>query len=367
MTKSMMIAQSRPGFALPTAILLLLCMTAGVVCAFARVSAEVRVVDNLRGETAAFAAAEAGLQRYLANGRNTPADTTIVLSSGSARVRATLVRAATSDRDTALYVIRSDGVVAGGAATPKGRRTVAQYAQHIRGRMELNAMWTSLGGLNKSGSSGTISGADACSQDSIAGVGVPDGMYSQSGDGPRGPLEGDPPLEQLGSAAASANQVKIDWPAVTNATAPGIRADVIVCYPGTDGYDNRRGPCGAWPGQAAWENDDYWPVILINGSTTLPSHGRGLLIVTGDLRLNGGDNWSGILMIGDQLVDNGAGSVSGAVLSGLNVLNGTPVEPSNARGTKQYQYDSCAIARATDGQSRFVQIPNAWVDNWAAW
>jgi hypothetical protein len=53
----------------------------------------------------------------------------------------------------------------------------------------------------------------------------------------------------------------------------------------------------------------YWPIIVINGSAALPTDGRGTLIVTGVLTFGGGD--------------------------------------------------AC--------HTRLAQIPNAWVDNWAAW
>jgi hypothetical protein len=361
----MIVHPTRRGFALPSVILLLLLMTAGVMAAFARATAENRVVDNGRAQTAAFAVAEAGLHRYLARGRTTPADTTMVVPGGRARVRISLVRAAATS-DTVLYLIRSDGVVAGGARIPEGRRTVAQYAYHLRGRIRVTATWSSLGGLYKAGSAGAISGADECGQDSIAGVQVPDGMYTYSGDD-ISPLAGSPPLEELGTTAAMATAVKIDWPGITNPLARAGNVDVIVCYPGTIGYDGRFGPCASWPAKSMWSDADYWPVILVNGSVRLPDSGRGTLLVTGDLTLRGNDSWAGLLMIGNSLTDNGTGTINGAVFSGLNALNGGSPSESRANGTKRYLYDSCAIEKAADRQSRFVQISNAWVDNVAAW
>jgi len=365
MNTETMFVPTRGGFALPTVMLLLLCMTLGVVTAFARVSGEARVVDNLRAETAAFAIAEAGLQRYLARGLTTPADTTMVLPGGTARVRTSLVRTiATSD--TALYLVRSDGVVAGGAKIPQGRRTVAQYAYHIRARVRVKATWTSMGGLNKAGSSGVISGADACTNDSVAGAYVPNDSYTYSG-GEGTPLKGAPALLEAGTVAEQATDIKIDWSGITNPAMTAGHIDVVVCYPGTPGYDGRWGPCSAFPTKSAFNNNDYWPTILINGSSTLPRNGQGMLIVTGNLTLGGNDNWRGIVMVGNQITDNGSGKISGAVFTGMNALTGATVDASNANGTKDYTFNSCMVARAATRQSQFQQIPNAWLDNWATW
>jgi hypothetical protein len=367
---------ARAGFALPTTILLLLCMTAGVVAAFARVTADVRAVDNNRAETAAFAIAEAGLHRYMARGLTTPVDTTMKLDGGTARVRLTSVKS-TASGDSVLYVVRSDGEVGGGGASvPKGRRTVAQYAYHYRGRVSVPAMWNSLGAVNKSGSSGIVSGIDnvLCSTSSVAGIVSQTGMYTESGDPPPVVL-GTPARRQLPDLDAVAKEVKVDWEGFTNPAKFTANVDVIVCYPGTGGYDAGLKPCGPWPSAALWaewnnRSPKYWPAILVNGSISnkLPSSpGWGTLVVTGELALGGGDTWEGIIMVGDRLTDAGSGRVSGAVITGLNATVGKPVQRSEANGTKDYVYDSCALARAANRQSRFVQISNAWVDNWSAW
>jgi hypothetical protein len=370
----MTIETTRRGFALPTTILLLLLMTGGVVAAFARVAADVRTIDNNRAETAAFAIAEAGLNRYVARGLMTPLDTTMKLDGGTARVRVTPVQTTVSG-DSVLYIIRSDGVVAGGGASvAQGHRTVAQYAYYYRGRVRLPAMLNSFGRLSKNGSSGLVSGNDnvACSTSSVAGIASQAGMYTESGDPPPVVL-GSPAKLQLPDQDALAKEVKIDWNGFTNPDMLTANVDVIVCNPGSDGYDSRLKPCGNWPSPALWaewnRSPQYWPAILYNGSitTNLPSNGHGTLIVTGDLALGGGDTWNGIIMVGDQLTDAGTGRITGAVLTGLNALVGKSVGVSNYNGTKVYEYNSCSIANAANRQSRLVQLSNAWVDNWAAW
>jgi hypothetical protein len=372
--KNTIMDATRPGFALPTTILLLLAMTAGVTAAFARATGEARMVDDQSAQTTAFAVAEAGLERILARGGMPHSDTTLVLLGGLARVRATLVHASVGG-DTTLYLLRSDGVVPGGARRPVGTRTVAQYAYHVRARVRVLSTWTSVSGLIKEGASGVISGFDRCSADTIAGSAVPTGTYEYNGSqqgiklyGENGPVIGNPGVAHMGTTADLAAAMNIDWAAMTDPATQAANTDVIVCYPGTEGYNAGLGPCGTFPARATFTSlTDYFPAILINGSAALPNSGRGTLIVTGDLTLLGGQTWDGLILVGNELTDNGTGAVAGAVVSGLNVLTGGYVDISRANGTKNYTYDSCMVARASERQSRWHQIPNAWADNWGTW
>ncbi|HEX2165878.1 MAG TPA: hypothetical protein VHG09_01450, partial [Longimicrobiales bacterium] len=68
------------------------------------------------------------------------------------------------------------------------------------------------------------------------------------------------------------------------------------------------------------------------------------------------------------IVDNGSGNISGAVVSGLNVLKGETVgESSKANGTKDYTYDSCIVEAAANGMAKLVAISNTWADNLSTW
>jgi hypothetical protein len=316
---TMKMRSDRAGFALPMSILVIGFMTAGVVAAFARATSEIRIVDNQRAQTAAFGAAQAGLDRYMARGRVTPADTTMVIQGAdSARVRATLIRPAATAQSPSLYLVRADGSTRAGSGIPAGRRTVAQYAYRYPATMHVVAAWTSLSGLIKNGASGIISGADACGTDTLAGVALPDNTYTQAGNGD--PIYGNPPIDEMGTQSQMASQIKIDWPNIANPLSPALSADAVVCVPSSAGYDNRWGPCGSWPSTSSFTDPNYWPTLIINGSSALPSNGRGILIVTGDLTFGGGDKWDGIILVGNRIVDNGSGNIAGAVLTGLNVL-----------------------------------------------
>lgn len=122
----------RRGFAPPLTVLFILLLTAGFITTVSRISGQVRELDRFRIETDAFALAQGGLEHYFAGAHTLVDDTTMMLGGGSARLHATLIRPPQHNADSALYVVRSDGVVGGrGAQLEEGRRTVSQLAYRI--------------------------------------------------------------------------------------------------------------------------------------------------------------------------------------------------------------------------------------------
>ena len=382
---------NRSGFALPMAILVIGVMTAGALAAFARTGAESHMVDNQVVETKAFANAERGLGEFLAAGSIDNTNVTYNFGGGdSAIVSALLMRAAPTLADTAIWLISSTGRVAARQGRPAGQRTVAQLAYRTTVTMEVHSSWTSLSGLDKAGSSGVISGVDACTcasctNDVKAGVATPTGGY----DGQDKPIAGDPPHLEMGTPEEMAAKIHIDWESITNPSAPALPPSTfkpdamtpvtpaVLCASGT--YPNviSGWTCGQFPSQTWFiDNPNEWPTVIINGNSPLPADGRGTLIVTGDLTIGGAQRWEGILLVGGRLIDNGTADFSGAVVTGLNLLKNCPkasnnpctvAESSRALGTKSYTYDSCKVNNATKGLARLVGVTNAWVDNWATW
>jgi hypothetical protein len=108
----------------------------------------------------------------------------------------------------------------------------------------------------------------------------------------------------------------------------------------------------------------YYPIIRVNGDLSLPSSGRGMLIVTGSLTISGSNGWYGVILVGNDLTSNGNNGVYGATVSGLNIKLGTYVPASTANGTKTYQYSSCEVAKANMSSGALTTLPNTWVDNW---
>jgi hypothetical protein len=347
---SITIQPGRRGFALPTALLVIMMMTIMIAAGFSLVSAERRSVSDQKSEISAFEIAEQGLELFLIR-RDSLLPTAskipgakdsvrIGFANGYADVSLTRIRPVQGTL-SGLYVVRSRGVETVGryAGSPEGVRTVAQYVLWEPAPMQVLAGWTALSGLDKNGNAGTLGGTDQCGvADSVAGVAVPLNP-GYTGDS----------TAASSIATITMDSVHIDWASIVNANA--IQPTITI-------------PGGSWPTDTQWADTTFYPIIRINGSYTPPSSGRGMLIVTGNLTLDGSIGWKGVLLVGGDIVSNGVNGISGATVSGLNVKLGTYVPISTGNGTKQYNYNSCEVAKATTPAGALVTLRNTWVDNW---
>ncbi|HKR08979.1 MAG TPA: hypothetical protein VJS39_07315 [Gemmatimonadaceae bacterium] len=358
-----MMNNNRRGFAIPTAILVILVLTIMLAGGFSLVSAERRSVGDQKSQVAAFRLAEQGLEFFLVrrdslmagNPNYTkvpgaiPDSVRINMTGGYADVTLTRLRPVRGTQ-SGLYVVRSRGVETATAysGSPQAVRTVAQYVLWEPASMQVLAGWTALSGLQKNGGAGTLGGVDLCGDSAtIAGVVVP----LEPGYTGKSVAVGNPPIDTI----PAPDSVAIDWNGIVNLGA--ITPTITI-------------PGGSWPTAAmeasfADTSSRYYPIIRVNGNFTLPSSGTGMLIVTGSLTLNGSVGWRGVLLVGNDITSNGNNGVQGATVSGLNVKLGnyTP-DPSTANGTKQYNYNSCEVAKATTTMGALVTLRNTWVDNW---
>jgi hypothetical protein len=393
--------QSRPrkGFALPMAILVIAFLTVTIAVAYAATSAERMTNDSQRTESKAYMIAQAGMESFMAR-RNEPnfckvcglppavtfESTYVPLKTGIAYVTATRLRTGDLTKP-AIYLLRSRGVdtssnsVRGGLkSAQQAERTVAQLVYWNVNQVNVLSGWTATNGLNKMGSSGTISGVDNNSglavgcpahHNDVAGIAIPSGDYSVNGNFTP---EGNPPVQYLGTQAETNAAVKIDWSGIINGNR--IQADYS--------FASGAAATAGWPTSAMQGNN--YPVIRVNGDFTLPSSGgQGTLIVMGNLTISGNNMWRGILLVGGQMTSNGDGTMMGATMSGLNTMftpaqrdsaqaiaaAGTTITttPANAlaNGTKTYQYDSCEVSKAAGGLASYSVYPNAWMDNFVTY
>ncbi|HEU5305217.1 MAG TPA: hypothetical protein VFU40_11275, partial [Gemmatimonadales bacterium] len=183
----------------------------------------------------------------------------------------------------------------------------------------------------------------------IPGTAVPNGTYSGFTD----PIDGNPPndpsyLGTPGPGGTAQDEVDIDW--------AGIVAGTLL-------PPNYTFP--AWPTAGQFAD---WPVVRANGDLALPSSGKGILIVTGNFTINGGQTWEGLILVGGTVTSNGNNSVLGATISGLNVKLGMAVPQSTiTNGTKIFRYDSCNIARALGRIGSIQRVRNGWTDTWSSY
>jgi Tfp pilus assembly protein PilX len=354
--------RSRRGVALPVVILLMVILALSLTAAFTLNSNEMRTVDNQEEQIAAFALAESGRERYLQDRASfgfvgEPAATEsirVVQPAGYADVVVTRLRVSFGGTP-GYYALRSTGVRVNPrmAGVPAATRTVGQIFKWENGTMSVPGAWTSLSGINKNGGSGTFSGFDECGVlPAVAGVAVPTSPgYMQSG-GTSIPT-GNPPIRDLGMPPSSNDSARIDWAGVLSGTS---LVPTITIPPQT------------FPTSAAFADTSFWPIIKVTGDLSLPNNGRGILIVSGNFTINGGQSWDGILLAGGTVTSNGSNTIRGATVSGLNMQLGMIVGPSDiANGTKIFRYNSCIMARALRPFAGLVPLDNAWTDNWASY
>lgn len=376
--------RARRGFALPLALFFIGLMTITIAASYSMSSGESRSNTSQQAQQRAYDAATVGLERYLGGrgtefgmtgapgaGSGTTFDSVAMITSltntDSAYVVARRLRPESGTPGQpgyvpALYVVRARGVHRGNqiAGANVAERTVGILSVYERGNLQVLAGWTSLSGLRKNGNAGILSGVDACpaaqggAAATVAGIAVPDGQFS----GNSSAMAGDPPIRYLGDQADAEEAVKIDWDGIKNGTA--INADF------TD----------SWPAGSNWDNPNYWPIIHWNdppyATLTLPKlHNtqRGMLIVEGDLRIDGNTTWDGIILVGGKLVSNGNNTVYGAVVTGLNQkleedeVN-TQDDSDAGNGMKIYQYNSCNVRNAASSMGAMRPVKNTYVDNW---
>ena len=358
---------NRRGFALPMVVMLSAVLTAALAAAFTLSTTESRTHSNDQAQIQAFTVAQNGLETFLLGAKSFGFDANaasfpeheIVTPEGSAFITAERLRPVVGSSPS-LWLIKARGRAAASRVpgSPMAERTVAQHGFWTPGEMDVLAGWTSLSGLHKSGSSGELSGIDACpveeggGKSSVGGVAVPTGLYTQDGGG--SPLQGDPPLRELGTQEEANQKVSVDWDALVNGA---VNADLTL-------------PGDAWPTDRFSSDPDYYPTIYVKnpGSDfTLPGDGRGLIIIEGNLTMNGSEKWNGVMLIGGKLTSNGNGTVMGAVVTGLNKKLSEPsVLDANAlgNGTKTFRYHSCNVAKAMNRFGALEVYGNAWMDNW---
>lgn len=312
----------------------------------------------------AFNAADAGLQQYLGTyGATPPGTVNYDFGDGEeATVRVTRVR-----QDPDVYHVEATGTVKVNG-TEVASRTVGTAASVHMGPMPQppSAMY-SPNGIEKSGGSGTISGLDsfdptdagvptACqgmSPEDKNGVVVPPDGYTQSS----GDLipEGSPhdtltmPQDQM------LDSLNLDWQSVIDGEA--VEFDYTVDPDDTSG----------WPDFDDIGSDEF-PVIYVGGdgnsTVTLDSNdsGHGVIISRGNLTFNGSFSWEGLIYAGGELTaGNGDQTVTGAMMSGLNMLIGETVEDADVLdGTKNFQFNSCSVFRAMSAMSHFETVPGSW-------
>ena len=337
----------RHGFILPTTLMVMTLLTVMLTAAFILVSAESRTTDNSLAMGRAQSLAIAGLQKYLTLNRGiapgaSSDSTRLSFSTGYADVvGARLV--APNATGVALWLVRSTGVLTGSTLTglTTARRTVAQLASFNPGVLPLRSAFMAGYPITVLGSGGPpISGHDACNASNFS-----DDLTIATGtlSGSTGGLAAD----YLPSSAAVLDSSHVDWASLL---AGNFTPDYTV---------------PSWP---SWSG---YPIGYAPGNLAISGGGRiGILVVQGDLTLNAGAGWNGILIVGGRvIVPNGTIAVRGAVISGLNNL----ITPGSVgldtlyrvAGSTAFQWNSCEAGWSVAALAAMSPLKNGYIDTWA--
>jgi hypothetical protein len=373
------VARDRRGIALLTTMLLIILLLVAIVGAFTRASGEFRTANDTASQVDALALAQSGLDRYLVAQTSLPGtlpDSQVFTMTGGRAV--VTLRAARLSANDSTYVLISRGENTStnryAANTATAVRTVAQLLRRSSGGFTTPAGFVALSGFDKNGTSGSLSGVDACStspQPSIPGVAVPSDPSDPSAPwytGHTSPIDGNPDNTPVaigtpGTGGTAKDAVDIDWAGIVGQTS------ITPTY-----YQKTTSPSsGSWPTDAQISGSN-WPITMVTGDKTIgnsevPSGGgQGILIVTGDLTFNGSAKWNGIVLVGGTIESNGNQTVTGAIVTGLNIKIGIAV-PINTlgNGNKLFQYDSCDVANAMSPFAGWQRMGNASVDNWPSY
>jgi hypothetical protein len=372
------------GMALAVAIFALVVVGALVAGAFFAGTQEQRVGENQRRVQTSFGVAEAGAQervltwnantmnkraRYpsdsVAIGPNAPAPSGTGSYGGySYKLGPNLFLIDITGRDRAS----AGGAIAGGGGA---RQRIGLITRIAPVQFGISASLTTQGAVNVSGNA-NINGADQiptgwtnCDPPGTAVAGVRDqgGQVTSSGTATvvgNPPIVNDPSINSstfnnFGGAtyAQLAARADIQLPGGNYTTAPvevnGVCQKQVLTNWG-DGM-NPGAPCA-----------DYWPIIHVAGTATLNNtQGQGILLVDGDLNIDGSYQFFGIVIIQGDLKTAGGGTTDAHFWGGVMAKN-ADLSQQSLSGRATLNFSSCSILMAVQATSPVSMMRSrSWV------
>ncbi len=331
------------GFALPWTLVTLVIVSLLASTGFLLAWLDGQAARAFAGATAAFYAAEGGLQAADAGATGTtPSMQPVLVDGGSATVSfEPLVDLPSGE---SIFRVESTGRIAKGGATYE--RTVGKL-MWVAGSPRLPGALVLAGGLIGNPPAGAVSGLDP------AGAGCPEqpapvaGVIYSTASPANSQLvvTGSPPERRIAAATPLAQATGIRWAELIGSHGPVPGAVV---------------PSDAWPGAGSG-----WPYIKIAGPMTLGAghSGQGALVADGDLTLEAGFQWRGVILVGGTLYLTGDIVVRGAVAAGLS--GNAAVAASFGGHDIDVRFSACAVASATAGLgAQGAAIPGTWYEAW---
>lgn len=369
------LASSRSGVAMVTALLGIVVLAILIGGASKTANQEFRSTRNALIEQRAFAVSEFGLNSEISNwdrSRNLPGGMAIgeidsnqvyVAVGDTAWVKVTRLT------DNSFFVL-SDGQANIGNNMLASRRRTSAFVRIAYPTISPNGAITAAGDVTVSGAA-RVSGYDtdpawtqcaAIPNDTVAAVAVPPGELVKYG-----PLNilSTPEVLYDPAAADSNTYVRFgseSWNSLaanadvrlTNGNFT-IGSDILpvgtattcdTSLPMNWGEPDRPGVVGCY---------GYYPIIYIDDDLEINSKGRGqgILLVNGDIRINGDFTFYGVVIAREDIEKgNGTAQIFGAVFA----ANSTLGDPSTFVGTQDVFYSRCAIESALRGSAILTAV-----------
>jgi len=368
MEKSMKrVMQDERGIALAVAIFALVIVGALVAGAFFAGTQEQRVSDNTRRLSQSFGVAEVGIAAQVASWDPSTNNITPVYPAG----KMTVPNAATATGSFGGQVLKLNGnlylidITARDAASATGGLNARGGARQRIGlltriqplQIDIRASLTTQGGANLSGNA-SVDGrdhvptgwtdCDPVLDTSRAGIRNDAGSVTTSGNAT---IAGSPPVmndtsvsdktfTQYGDVTYDqlAAKATVVLPGGNYRTEPTLKADGTCNKANLTNWGdglNRGAPCG-----------NYFPIIHVTGDIVLNGiQGQGILLVDGDLEVQGSYEFYGVTIVRGQLKTAGGGATDAHFWGGVMAQN-VSLEFQNLSGKATLNYSKCAIVQA---------------------
>ena len=369
------VLQDERGMALAVAIMALVVVGALVAGAFFAGTQEQRVGENSRRVEQAFGVTDGGLGEVI-NGwsanrvtlnsqpRYWSSDTLGYTLAAAASPGATGQYGGTVYKlNNELYLIdltgrdnmsaRAGGVLGGGA-----RQRLGMIVRIKPVQIGIGAALTTQGSVKLSGNAyvdgrdhipdgWSTANCDTIGDSTKAGIRTPDsadvsGAMGHIGGNPpvkRDPAVGDSTFNNFGDITYADLAAMADKPLPPGnyRTEPSLNGGVCNTADDQNWGDgmNRTAPCG-----------NYFPIIHISGDATLNGvQGQGILLVDGDLEMQGSYEFYGITIVRGTLKTAGGGSTEAHFWGGVMAAN-VNLELNSLSGNATLNYSKCAIVQA---------------------
>lgn len=382
------IHRNERGFALATAILALVVVGALVTAGFFAASQEGRVGTSNAQADLAFYIAEQGVQNTLGNVKKREVRRmlpgTTLQRTGSVQVGGrTVGNYVTTIRPFGgeTYFLESLGTVTQGGRYAGATRRIGTLVRTTELNFPMDAAFTAGGDLTVAGRA-TVSGVDThppltiwpsteCDPTVATEAGIlmpPDVTFATEGNSYT--IVGDPPLERDSTVTQETFTTFGDYDieelkAMASHVIAGGQLYPQASY-NADGSCNRADPNNWGLPSTGDPCSNYFPIIYSEGSMGLNSNrsGQGILIVEGDLTMNGSFQFYGIVIVTGRF-NRGEGG-GGFRFHGAMMVGGGSLGDSYIDGQPNIQFSTCSVTRAleeNDAVSRLFPVQQrSWID-----